>query len=102
MSRQSLNSDEDRAAGRHRALGYNCAVHFEGDVQRAFRYGFDVRGFDLDLHLSDRQLVGGADLGSFDDEEVVLIAEDPVLHEERETPELAPLLDRHNTGHCPR
>ena len=60
--------------------------------------GHYVGRLDLDLHLADRELLFGADLRALDDEEVVLVAENAVLHEAGEAPGVRPQLVEHAVG----
>ena len=64
-------------------MGNDLAVHLHRHVQRTPRQliGLDEARLDFNLHLAGRERFLGADLRPLDLEEVVLVAEDAVLHE---------------------
>jgi hypothetical protein len=73
--------EEQRRGYRHLACRNHFAVHLHGDVERSSGLEHCVGRLDFDLHLADRELLLGADLRALDDEEVVLVTENAVLHE---------------------
>jgi hypothetical protein len=86
MSRQSLAVKSSGADYRHLACRNLFTIDFHRDVERPAGLGHCVRRRDFDLYFAHWELLLGADLHALDDEEVVLVAENAVLHETGEAP----------------
>src|SRR3984885_10297313 len=76
-----VRREGDRCRYRNLAGRNHSPIDLHGDVERSTWPEHCIRRLDLDLHLTNGELLLGADLGALDDKEVVFVAENAVLHE---------------------